>query len=327
MRVFIANFGLGNRLWPECMSRPSVATYEDEDLRPFWEAGDREGYIAKCVSAKRTAAGITPTKPVASRWFNLATIISSTSGDIWIHREKDELWWTSSLPMAPQVDLRDAVWPTPTSAKRIYVIHKPAAPWSNRSKTGTRLSWGALHPKAREFLFTEGTLQQLSEDHARYALASIEGADLTPWHSLPLWSSKQANSRKPVATVFSPRQNAAVRMATAAFDTAAQSNGQEVTRIAKNKEVLFASKVELEQYVLALIDMQDGLCALTGLRLQYDGDHDDNELLCSLDRIDSDGHYEPGNLQVVCRFANRWKNADNDENFRRLVLIVRAGAA
>lgn len=36
-----------------------------------------------------------------------------------------------------------------------------------------------------------------------------------------------------------------------------------------------------------------------------DGAAGDPELAASLDRIDSDGHYERGNLQVVCWFSNR----------------------
>ena len=45
MRTFIANFGRENYLWPECLRRSTIATLEDEDLRPFWLAGDRDGYI------------------------------------------------------------------------------------------------------------------------------------------------------------------------------------------------------------------------------------------------------------------------------------------
>lgn len=65
--------------------------------------------------------------------------------------------------------------------------------------------------------------------------------------------------------------------------------------------------------------MQEGYCALTGVKLDYDEDGGDPELYCSLDRIDSESHYEQGNLQVVCRFANRWKGADNDATFKRLI--------
>jgi hypothetical protein len=43
----------------------------------------------------------------------------------------------------------------------------------------------------------------------------------------------------------------------------------------------------------------------------------------SLDRIDSSGHYEAGNLQVVCRFINRWKGADQNVQFVRLMDTLR----
>jgi len=42
-----------------------------------------------------------------------------------------------------------------------------------------------------------------------------------------------------------------------------------------------------------------------------------------LDRIDSSGHYELGNLQVVARFINFWKRDTEDFEFRRLLAVVR----
>jgi hypothetical protein len=70
--------------------------------------------------------------------------------------------------------------------------------------------------------------------------------------------------------------------------------------------------------------MQEGVCAITDLPLQYEGEHDDIAMVCSLDRIDSSKHYEPGNLQVVCRFVNRWKSDSPDAEFRRLIRIVQS---
>jgi hypothetical protein len=208
----------------------------------------------------------------------------------------------------------------------LIVCHKPCDPWSNKNRKGNRLDWIGLHPRAREFLFTEGTLQQLGDDNAEYALALIDGSDLSPWHSRAAWKAKldKARDRRGVVTNYSPRQRAAVRMAMTARDTVAGANGQQVLRTMKNKELRFASQEEFERYLLGLLELQDGLCAVTGLTLQYDGEHDDAEMLCSLDRIDSDGHYEPGNLQVVCRFVNRWKGSDNNEGFRRLISVVRS---
>ena len=35
-------------------------------------------------------------------------------------------------------------------------------------------------------------------------------------------------------------------------------------------------------------------------------------------------HYERGDLQVVCRFINRWKSDSNDKTFKRLIELVRS---
>ncbi len=321
MKTFIANFGQMNHLWPTCLARPSVATLEDRELRALWLAGDRAGYIDLCIAAKKTHKGLTPTRQVASRWFNLAHIISSTEGDLWIHREKDELWWTMSVTDAVDVSLIPAFGGQ--DGDQVYVLHKPTKPWSNKTRKGNPLNWRALHPKAHEFLFTEGTLQELANDNAAYAKALIEGNDLDPWHSSPAWKAKAEASRKGPARVFSAKEISVVRMAENARATVAAANGQLVVTTAKVKDLRFASKQEFEDYIAALIDAQDGLCALTGLRLQFDGECEDRELCCSLDRIDSARHYEDGNLQVVCWFANRWKSNGDDAEFRRLIKVVR----
>jgi hypothetical protein len=245
---------------------------------------------------------------------------------VWIHRERDELWWTTSRPGDPQVSLEAALKPSHLS-ERVYFIHKPAMPWSDKSKKGNGLRWGALHPKPQEFLFTEGTLQQLSDEYAAYAMALIEGGNLEEWHGLPAWKDKVERAGKGAVTLFSARQKAVIRMARTALDTVAGANGQQVLRTLRDKELRFGSQPEFEEYIRALVHDQEGLCALTGLRLQYDGEFDDRELLCSLDRIDSSGHYEPGNLQIVCQFVNRWKNDADDATFRRLVELVRAQQA
>lgn len=322
MHIFIANFGHSNYLWPECLRRSTVATIEPEDLRPFWLTGDRAGYIAHAVATKRTSAGITPTGPVASRWFNLATVVSETENDLWIHREKNALWWTFSRPGTLDISLHAARNPA-NAGDRVYAYHKPADQWSNFTKQGNRLEWPGLHARAREFLFTESTLQQLSPDHAAYAIALIESRDLSHWHNQLDWQRKaQAAGRGP-ATILNARQRAIIQMAATVRDTVRGANGQKVTRTVKNKELRFPSQEALERYIDALYESQDGSCMVTGLRLQFYGEHEDLELLCSLDRINSNGHYEAGNLQIVCRFVNRWKNDGDDAEFRRLIALLR----
>lgn len=324
MKVFIANFGQENYLWPKCLERGTVATINNEILQPFWERGDRPGYIAYALAHQKTARGEIPTRSVASRWFGLMEAISETSGDLWIHRARDELWWTTTRPYPVQIELAPSFNPV-RDGPRIYEFHKPAEPWSDRNRKGARLSWSGLHPKAKDFLFTEGTLQQLQPDNAAYALALIAGEDLSEWHDLPTWKSKveRSSSKAGAVKTFDPIERAAWIMADRALSTAAQSNGQQVQRTVKNKNCDL-SKEELRVYVLNLLHDQERLCAVTGFPLQFEPDVDDIEMLYSLDRIDSSGHYERGNLQVVCRFINRWKSDSDDADFRRLVRLLRS---
>jgi hypothetical protein len=191
---------------------------------------------------------------------------------------------------------------------------------------GQRLDWNSLHPRAKEFLFTEGTLQQLSLENAAYARRLIQGGDLSGWHLRSDWKTKVEKSGKSPTKVFSTREKAIWRMVTTASGTASNANGQQVIRTLKNKDFGFGLKEELAQYISTLIDTQEGLCAVTGIPFQYDGEYDDVELLCSLDRIDSAGHYERGNLQIVCRFINKWKSDSSDQTFKRLISLIRSTA-
>lgn len=123
---------------------------------------------------------------------------------------------------------------------------------------------------------------------------------------------------------FDARTITAASLAKTARATVAGSNGQQVVRTVKNKDLRFAPSDEFEKYIQALLNAQEGRCAITGLKMQHFGREDDLQLLCSLDRIDSNGHYERGNLQIVCRFVNKWKSDMKDDEVRRLIALVRA---
>lgn len=341
MRVFIANFGRENYEWPVCRARGTIATMNALNAQTLWEAGDREGYILQRMAQDKTAAGLAPTRSVASRWFNLMTTIVESSGDLWLHREGERVWWTISRSEPASFERK--VEPI-ARGREVFVCHKPCEPWSDRTKGNVELMWRSLHPKARDFLSTEATLQQLNPDYAAYALTLVQGGNLEPWHSRQPWISKnqRASSKHGEVRLADAKRKAAYReaaerlaevpkpsgverMVKTAFKTAAQANGQEVLRAVKNKEVRFSARA-LEDHIVELIERQEGLCALTDLPFDYDEPHGDPALFVSLDRIDSDGHYETGNLQVVCRFANRWKGAGNDGEFRRLIGVLKGAA-
>jgi hypothetical protein len=320
MKVYVANFGKENFAWPQCLARGEVATMQDEEVHPFWEERDRQGYIDYCLANLKTQKGVSPIRSTAGRWFNLGTIVTQSAGDVWLHQDGQHLWWTITKDdpalITPGLD------PTAGSNMpgKIYFYRKPAQPWSNKDRQGRPLFWRSLHPKSPDFLVTEATLQRLSDDYAAYALALIDGRDLKPWHDQPEWRSRAV--RRQDGIVFSARQRTFYTMAKRAFDTAANANGQTVEQRVKVKNFGFRDVYDLEAYISELFDRQEGLCALSDLALQ-DLDGDDSQLCCSLDRIDSAGHYERGNLQIVCRFINRWKSNSEDLQFRRLLTLVR----
>lgn len=323
MKVYIANFGRENYAWPDCLARHEIATMQDERVHDLWRTGDRAGYIDFCVANMKTMKGIAPTRAVAGRWFNLGTIITESSGDMWLHQDGKHLWWTITTEQEPIIELGPDLKPNPDGPPNVYYYRKPAQPWSNLNRKGAPIEWKGLHPKAPDFLVTEATLQQLGEDYAGYALALIEGDDLSAWHNRPEWRAKtETGSRKQPVRTFNAKQVTFFNMANTAWETTLKANGQKETRNAKNKDFGFDSREALSAYIADLFDAQEGLCAITGLSLQF-GDGDDHQLCCSLDRIDSNGHYEPGNLQIVCKFINMWKSDRDDAEFRRLIGVVR----
>lgn len=323
MTMFIANFGIGNRLWDRCRESSVALTYDDDDESwPLWLAGDKPGYVAYTMKHKTTHRGIEVTKPVAARWFNLLSEVRDSDHDIWVHREKEDLWWTTTTDKPAQVSRIEAPWPKPRT-QYVHLIEKPTEPWRNTSRTGARLLWSGLHPKARQFLFTEGTLQQPSPDNAEYARALLDGDDLRPWHTQADWKALEERAGHGEVRSFGSWQKAALRMALTAESTARASLADPKLKAPKLKRFAFRSAHELAEYVAALLEAQDYTCALSELSLQSDGDVQDREFLASLDRIDSAGHYEPGNLQVVCQFINRWKSDSDNVAFLRLINILR----
>jgi hypothetical protein len=320
--VYVANFGRENFEWPNCLAGSYIATMQDERAHELWAAGERERYIEFSMSTLKTARGLPPIRPVASRWFNLGTIVAESEGDLWFHRDGNTLWWTMTTNEPARFDREPDPSARAGDPETGIFYRKPARPWSNRTLKGNRLEWAALHPKTHDFFSTEATLQKLGPAYAGYAVALINGEEVRQWTEQPEWKAKVAARRgNSGGSVLNDRQRTIAMMARRAMQTARGANGQQELRRVKNKEFRFASQLEFEAYIDALWKSQEGLCALSGLSLQCEP-AEDLEFCASLDRKDSDGHYEPDNLQVVCRFINRWKSDDENDNFLRLLTAV-----
>jgi hypothetical protein len=318
-RVYIANFGESNALWPVAKANNTIITIDNVEVHRFWQVGDRESYIDAALLYTKTVRGERPGRQTAGRWYNLVEELRDTEGDLWISRQGDALWWTLSLPGDLSENVRQST-NTKRDGPEVWHIEKRCRPWNDRDGEGRALRWSALHPKARDFLATEATFQKIANDrgYADYARALVAGEDLARWQQTELFIEKAANAKKQGGRIFSPKEIAAARMTRTMLGTVAQASGQIVERRIKEKNTTL-TVLECERLLREKMGEQEDRCALTGLALGYDTECGDVEMLASLDRIDSGGHYIPENLQIVCRFINRWKGADDDGLVRRLL--------
>ena len=124
--------------------------------------------------------------------------------------------------------------------------------------------------------------------------------------------------------VLGGRETSIIEMRHSVEHTVRNAYGQLEQRTVKNKELRMTS-TELEKLLGSLLDLQGDRCALTGIRFHFAGPDADLNRRPSVDRIDSNGHYEHGNLQIVCRFVNFWKSDTDNEEFKRLLMLVRGG--
>jgi hypothetical protein len=86
------------------------------------------------------------------------------------------------------------------------------------------------------------------------------------------------------------------------------------------------SAQEARQLISRLLRAQGYRCKLTGLPLipHRSASVDQLPFRPSLDRCDSDGHYDEANVQVVCQFVNAWKSDSDQAGFLRLLEAVRS---
>lgn len=328
MKVYIANFGSGNWAWPECLQRNAIAVMDDERVHPYWQRKDKAGYVLESLRLMTNRDGKSLERGTATRWYNEITILNETSGDLWLHSDTKRLWWTISKQEVAVSNLRDE--PDPSfGSQKIYVYFKPCEPWSCKDRKGRDLFWDGLHPRAKMFLMNQGTFQPVLNENAQYVQALITGEGLSSWHNRAEWKAKSEKSGKGAVKAFSSEEiqqermrQTAGRMIKTAQQTALYS-GQTIVSLTKDKHFLFPNESAAREYALELIRKQEGRCALTGLKMILDDEPGDDQCRCSLDRIDPSKHYEPGNLQVVCKFANLWKGAMENREFERLVALLR----
>ncbi|TPI18270.1 MULTISPECIES: hypothetical protein [unclassified Mesorhizobium] len=148
----------------------------------------------------------------------------------------------------------------------------------------------------------------------------IDEGDLTPWHSRPKWEGRLGvHKGKALGSSVSLHELTLANLMLSITGAVANSNGQKVFKTLKNKE-LHCSEAEMKAHLASLCAEHKGKCAITGLTMHLHGQDDcDSDMLVSPDRIDSYGHYSIGNVQLVCRFVNFWKMAQDNNRFAELL--------
>lgn len=320
MKVYIANLGENNAHWPICRAENVLTLETSARLLEFWKNSDRSGWLAWATQNERMINGQMAIPAVASRWFNLITIFHNTHGDIWIHRDGDYLFWTESIPgPINEMAIRDL-----SGNPRPYLLLKrPTKQWVSRSRNGRNLLWRSLHPKAHHFLQTEATYQEIANDrnYRDYALSILEGNLLEELHLRQDWLDVKGD--KNTVKVFSELERTIYEAVSRIGRTVSRADGRTVESVAKIKNLLVSDET-MRKFLNKLYHEQSGLCALTGTSMLLNDDEGPKDLRLSVDRIDSNGHYEPNNVQLVCQFANFWKSDRDNSRFKELIDVVRS---
>ena len=312
--MFIANFGYDNFNWSQCLERDVICGMMRFGCYDYFVNNDSDGFVERCIVSEKTAYGTIPSQATARGWYNRNKEVESSSEEYWIHRENDKIWWTITTDKAAFFEQSTDHFDAP-----IWICYKACIPWSCSDKNGKPLRHAGLHPKIKDAVVSMAMSRRASPENAAYFRALIHGENLSQWHSLPNWQQKETNTKIKSGKTYDSLEKTAYRIADTVFNTVKNSFGQTVERTVKNKDSSFETKELLMEFVSVLYKLQGGRCAITDIPMELDDSFTDKEFKVSLDRIDSHGHYEQHNLQLLCAFVNRWKNSDDNDNFKKLI--------
>ena len=107
---------------------------------------------------------------------------------------------------------------------------------------------------------------------------------------------------------------------------------QHIVRRTKSPRYAFSSTLHMarkrgavvtinQDYLMALYDQQEGLCALSGVRMTWSTGKTEPTSI-SMDRIDGDKGYVDGNVRLVCMAVNAFRGIMNDENLLKMARAV-----
>ncbi|TBY27403.1 hypothetical protein E0H93_28590 [Rhizobium leguminosarum bv. viciae] len=300
--------------WQRSLDEQAVVITHDAHFFEAWRNGDYDAYLALERKFAKPETTDTGSKINATTWFNLSNELASSEDDIWVTRRDGYVWWgvTTSAPVQYEPHVH------PDRKVDVVAICKPVFKWTNKAKNGKSLLWKNIHPKGHNILFARRTITPVKGDRSAYIRALLAGDDLSPWHDQKEWKAKLGN--RTLLNDVGPDELALLKMMESIQKTVANSNGQIVQKTIKDKLLKNCTPEEMKAHLCDLLTAQDGFCKITGIKMhQYGQENQDDDFLPSPDRIDSSGHYEIGNMQIVCRFINFWKLAQDNGRFHELL--------
>lgn len=333
--IYVIKAGADNYFWPESRKRDIAVLMLDRPYYEAWAANDPDAHLE--VHMARAGKGQDPSsvKAESTRWFNYATKVTSSVGDIFFNIDGSDVWWSQSRPIYSAIDGKHepVIVPhvDPVNGQEVVAVGVQTDGWRRYTKNGVKLQLGTIHKRAWDFLKKQSALAPVAdEDMKSYLRTLLDGGDLSAWHARPDWKAKQGEDKgKYLAVQASLLENGLTQLMLSIQGTVAVANGQIIDKKVKDKKLVGCTPEEMKQHLKALWDHQKGKCALTGIDMHLPGQPGlDKDLMISPDRIDSSGHYSQDNVQLVCRFANYWKLASDDARFKELLdLIVKTKTA
>ena len=72
-----------------------------------------------------------------------------------------------------------------------------------------------------------------------------------------------------------------------------------------------------QDYLMALYDQQEGICALSGIRMTWSTGKTEPTSI-SMDRIDNNQGYIEGNVRLICQAINAFRGKMNDDELLKM---------
>ncbi|UFW79625.1 MULTISPECIES: hypothetical protein [Rhizobium] len=327
--IYTIKLGADNYFKQECQQLKIAGLMLDKPYFDAWSAGDRDAHLAVHLARADMEQSESTIKSESTRWFNYATKIANSVDDIFINIDGDSVTWARSISTTSNkmVAGEPVLVPHthPTSGAEIIAVGARVNGWSDLTASGVKLQLKTIHKRAQDYIVKLSALSPIADDDMRLYLETLlMGGDVSHWHKRPDWKQRQEGTTgNSLVMNSSLLQKGITELVMSIKGTVDWSNGQRVLNKLKDKKLEGCTLEQMAAHLEKLWFEQKGNCKLTGLKMHLPGQPGEiKDLLVSPDRIDSNGHYTLTNVQLVCRFANFWKLASDDQRFRDLLDMV-----